>query len=178
MLNARRVQSHDPNPADSLRPFVGRRSRGEVEHRGSRGRNGAFGVTAVEPARVTGGSPDSPLLTIDGRRDGSRIVLTASGEIDISSVECLQRALETARDGGASEIWLDLTATTFLDCTGLRVLREVRVGLLERNRRLVLIRPVGPVRRLLALTGADRDFEIHHTAAMAHETRGGSDRQS
>jgi len=103
-------------------------------------------------------------LTIDRRRVGRRVVLTVAGEVDIGSTDRLQRALDTACDGGAPEIWLDLTCMTFLDCRGLRALRDLRAGLLDRNRRLVLICPVGPVRRLLSLTGCDREFEIHSTA--------------
>ena len=95
-------------------------------------------------------------------------------------------SFESARDTGAPEIWLDRTATTFFDCRGVRVLRDLRAGLLEGRRRLVLICPLGPVRRLLVLTGADREFEIHSTAAaatrpwragVARETRGGPHRQ-
>lgn len=104
------------------------------------------------------------LLTIDRRRAGPRDVLTAVGEVDIGSADRLRRALDSARDGGAPEIWLDLTRTTFIDCLGLRALLELRAGLLDRNRRLVLICPVGPVLRLLALTGCDSEFEIHPTA--------------
>ena len=104
------------------------------------------------------------LLTLERRCDGARVVLTAAGEVDISNAEHLRRALDTARDGDAPEIWLDLARLTFLDCRGLHALRDLRTRLLERDRRLVLIRPAAPVLRLLAVTGCDREFEIHPTA--------------
>ena len=109
----------------------------------------------------------SSLLAIDARRVGPRIVLTVAGEVDISSADDLRQALEAARNAHAAEIWLDLTATTFFDCRGVRTLLDLRAGLREGNRRLVVICPPGPVRRLLVLTGADREFEIRSTAVAA-----------
>ena len=104
------------------------------------------------------------LLTIDRRRVGQRVVLTAAGEVDIGNADRLRRALDTARDGDAPEIWLDLTDMTFIDCRGLRALRDLRAALGERDRRLVLVSPAEPVRRLLALTGCDSEFEIRPPA--------------
>jgi anti-sigma B factor antagonist len=106
-------------------------------------------------------------LRVDEQRVGRRAVLTAVGEVDISSAADLHRALEIAGDAGASEIWLDLTHTTFMDCSGLRALLDRRASLCEANRRLVLICPAGPVLRLLVLTGVDREFEIHPTRTAA-----------
>jgi anti-anti-sigma factor len=81
-------------------------------------------------------SQRSGLLEIHGRRAGPRLVLTAVGEVDIRSVGDLRRALANARDGGASEIWLDLTRTTFIDCSGLHALLDLRAGLRDRDQRL------------------------------------------
>lgn len=94
---------------------------------------------------------------------GSRAVVTAVGEVDLSSAAELERAIEAARERGASEIWLDFTCTTFMDCAGLCTLLEARARLIEEARRLVLICPPGPVLRLLTLTGADGVLEIHPT---------------
>jgi anti-sigma B factor antagonist len=114
------------------------------------------------------------------------VVVTAIGEVDISSADELRRAVESAHDARTAEIWLDLTATSFLDCRGVRTLLDLRAGLRRRHRRLVLICPPGPVRRLLTLTGADRELEVHSTTAAARrpwrsgtvrETRGGACRR-
>jgi anti-anti-sigma factor len=113
---------------------------------------------------MTSSSPAASLLTIDTQRVGPVAVLTAVGEIDISSADDLQSALEAARDGGASDIWLDLAPTAFIDCSGLRVLLDLRADLLTQDRRLVLVCPPGPVRRLLSLTGAEDEFEIEPAA--------------
>lgn len=113
-------------------------------------------------------SETAPLLSIDEQRVGRRAVLTAVGEVDISTACDLRQALATARDGGAAEIWLDFMRTTFMDSSGLHVLVEARATLEEANRRLVVICPAGPVLRLLVLTGVDRELEIHPTRAAAH----------
>jgi anti-anti-sigma factor len=110
----------------------------------------------------------APLLRIEAQGVGRRAVLTAVGEVDISTAADLRRALETARDDGAAEIWLDFTRTTFMDFSGLRVVVAARASLKEAERRLVLICPEGPVLRLLALTGVGRELEIHPTRAAAH----------
>lgn len=117
--------------------------------------------------RASGRSRAASQLTLDEERSGRRSILTAVGEVDISTSADLQRALRTARDMGAAEIWLDLTHTTFMDCSGLRVLLEMRTSLREANRRLVLICPAGPVLRLLTLTHTDRDFDIQPTRTAA-----------
>jgi anti-sigma B factor antagonist len=131
-------------------------------------------------------APRSAPLAIDGRRVGSRVILTVRGEVDISNADEFRHALESAGDTRAAEIWLDLTAASFFDCRGVRALLDLRAGLLDGHRRLVLICPPGPVRRLLVLTGADRELEIHSTAAAARrpwrsgtvrETRGGACRR-
>jgi anti-sigma B factor antagonist len=119
---------------------------------------------------VSNNSQTTSLLRIDEHRVGRRAVLTAVGEVDISSAADLQRALETARDGGAAEIWLDLTRTSFMDCNGLRALLALHTSLRAADRRLVVICPAGPVLRLLVLTGADHELEIHPTRTAACDT--------
>ena len=121
-------------------------------------------------SRVSGNPPTTPLLVFDEQRAGRRAVLTVVGEVDISTAAHLDRALETAGDAGATEIWLDLTHTTFMDCSGLRALLHGQASLREANRRLVLICPAGPVLRLLVLTGVDDEFEIHPTRSTAWNT--------
>jgi anti-anti-sigma factor len=116
---------------------------------------------------MSSSSKTTSLLSIDEHRVGRRAVLTAVGEVDISSAADLQRALEIARDAGAAEIWLDLTRTTFMDCKGLRALFDLHASLHAANRRLVVICPAGPVLRLLVLTGVDRELEIHPSRTAA-----------
>jgi anti-anti-sigma factor len=107
------------------------------------------------------------LLTIGEERVGRRAVLSVAGEVDISNAAGLHAAIESAA-ARAFEIWLDLSAVTFMDSTGLHAMSEARVRLIEANRRLTVICPEGPVLRVLALTGFDRIFEVHPSRSAAN----------
>jgi anti-anti-sigma factor len=87
---------------------------------------------------------DSPPFAVDELRYGDRFVLVAAGEIDISTVSGLRAALARAYDTGADEVWLDLSAVEFMDSTGIH-------ALMEAERRLAVICPDGPVRRVLTV---------------------------
>jgi anti-anti-sigma factor len=121
-------------------------------------------ATATARGPVSTNRQSWPPLTIDVERAGSRVLMTAVGEVDISTVDELERALAVAGETGAAEVFLDLTRMTFLDCLGLRTLLHHRARLLEEKRRLLLICPTAPVLRLLALTGTRGEFEIRPTA--------------
>jgi anti-sigma B factor antagonist len=118
------------------------------------------------PASVA--PPDgTPLFRLAERRVGRRAVLSVTGEVDISTAEALRAAIGTS-SGGASEIWVDLTETTFMDSSGLHVLVCARADLAEADLRVALICPEGPVLRVLKLTGLDRLFEIHASRSAAN----------
>ena len=110
----------------------------------------------VDPPAGDGGAP----LTIAEDRIGRRSVLSVVGEVDISSAADLQAAIE-ATAPRASETWVDLSETTFMDSSGLHAMSRARARLTDANVRLVLVCAGGPVMRVLELTGFDRLFEIH-----------------
>ena len=107
------------------------------------------------------------MLTIGKECVGRRTVLSVGGEVDISNAADLLMAIENAASG-AREIWLDLSATTFMDSSGLHAMAEARARLTQANLRLALICPEGPVLRVLALAGFDRSFEIHASRSAAN----------
>ena len=110
---------------------------------------------------------DAPLLTISEECVGRRAVLSAAGEVDISNAADLRVAIESAATR-AFEVWLDLSALTFMDSSALHAMTEARVHLIEANTRLTLICPEGPILRVLALTGFDQIFEIHASRSAAN----------
>ena len=110
------------------------------------------------------GSP----FTVEEAFVGRRAVLSVTGEIDMGTAPALQEALESAA-GWAFEVWLDLTAATFMDSTGIHAVARVRARLAEGDRRLVVICPNGPVLRVFTLTGLDRLLEIHPSRRAAHD---------
>lgn len=54
-------------------------------------------------------------------RDGGRSIVRVLGELDIATAPQLAEALVEAAGGGAAVV-VDLTATTFLDSSGLRTM--------------------------------------------------------
>ena len=107
------------------------------------------------------------LATISEACVGRRAVLSVDGEVDISNAADLRLAIENAGTR-AFEIWLDLSATTFMDSSGLHAMAEAGARLTRANLRLVLICPEGAVLRVITLTGFDRIFEIHASRSAAH----------
>jgi anti-sigma B factor antagonist len=94
-------------------------------------------------------------LTVERRR-GLRVV-DARGELDLDSAPTLCAALrDGARRCDGEHVIADLTNVGFCDSTGLKALldaaREVEIA----GGRLIAVVPEdGPVRRTLALTGAE-----------------------
>jgi anti-sigma B factor antagonist len=102
------------------------------------------------------------------RQVGRRHVIGFEGELDIATVPALDRALEAAVADAATEVWIDLTETTFMDAAGVHCLLRARAALAPMNRRLAVICADGPARRVLALTGVDESLELFPDRAAAH----------
>lgn len=88
-------------------------------------------------------------------RNGPRAALVVAGELDVASGPPLEHAVARVLDGQGEDFRLDLTALTFMDSTGARSLVRVHHRLEAIGRRLVLVSPTPPVRRVLELLGLD-----------------------
>ena len=93
---------------------------------------------------------DNPPLQIEDTPTGRRV----SGEIDAHTAEVLRAQLlpDTIVDD-VDDVRIDISAVTFIDSSGLRVLLEAHRQLQEAGRRLVLVAPSKPVVRLFEVTG-------------------------
>jgi anti-sigma B factor antagonist len=99
---------------------------------------------------------------------GRRMVLAVDGEVDIASVSVLADAVDSALEGGAAELWIDLTDTLFMDSSGLHALLDTRRRSAELNRRLAIVCPDGPVRHLFELAGVLDQLPVYDDRAAAH----------
>jgi anti-sigma B factor antagonist len=97
--------------------------------------------------------------------DARTSVITVEGELDLSSAPRLQWMLEDALDAGRGRLLIDLSATSFMDSTGLGVLIGVNRRLAEQ--RLSIICPPGVVRQVFDFSGTDGAFEIFDTLDAA-----------
>src|SRR5262245_36448337 len=109
-----------------------------------------------------------PPLEVSARSVGHRTVLQISGEIDLASAQELSREASSALSNGAMELWLDLTAVSFIDVAGVRALLALRTLATTDGRHLAVIAPAGPVRRVMDLTGATARLPLFADRFEAH----------
>jgi anti-sigma B factor antagonist len=110
----------------------------------------------------------APGLDVVIRRVGRRTVIEASGEIDIATAGVLSDAIHVAVEEGASELWIDLVGVAFMDSTGLHVLTVARRRLAPLNRRMSVICPPGPARRVIDIAGLDAAIDVVPSRTAAH----------
>jgi anti-anti-sigma factor len=94
-------------------------------------------------------------------RDGILIVSVA-GEIDLSNADEIRDRVVDAIGTGHDRVALDLTGTTYLDSTGVRLLFDLAARMQARRRRLALVvtdRAI--VRRVIVLTKLDEAVPVH-----------------
>jgi anti-anti-sigma factor len=101
------------------------------------------------------------------QRDDELATIMVSGELDLATVSRLSAAVAEHDDAGL--LVLDLTAVTFIDSTGLRVLIEADRSCARSGSRLVVLAGDGPVRRLLGLCKLDGRLALvtEHPSAAA-----------
>jgi anti-sigma B factor antagonist len=125
-------------------------------------------VTATEEERVPG--PESPVereppvRTVD--RTDAGIVVALTGELDLYNAETVRAALLEACAAEPQRLVVDLSEVRFIDSTALGVLIEAR-SRLEDRRAFRLAAPRLETRRALEISGLDRHFAVHETAAEA-----------
>lgn len=96
-------------------------------------------------------------LTMRIEQLGDSLVLRVAGELDIASAPGLEHSLLHVLESGASSVVLDLTAVTFIDPPGLRVLLWAAGRSHEDGNRLRIDCGSPAVRQLIDLTGAGRE---------------------
>jgi anti-sigma B factor antagonist len=104
------------------------------------------------PAPAGGSIGTSALIT--SRVAGGRVNIGLAGEIDATNVDRLRTALFTHLDQGRTEVVVDISALTFIDCAGLAVIRAAAAYAQRIGGSMRLGGTPHPsVRRLLQLTG-------------------------
>ena len=108
----------------------------------------------TEPTGPAGMSSDAdlqPSFEVCPGSEQHAATVRAAGDIDLMSAGQLQAALTEAA-GTASEITADMTAVTYCDSAGIRVLFTT-----ARSSRLTVILPAsGPITTMVRLAGLDQ----------------------
>jgi anti-sigma B factor antagonist len=130
----------------------------------------AFGHPSISlPPNEAAREEDArPAMTVSRRRVGHRTVLAVTGEVDLATAPELRSAVDTALASGAQELWLDLSATAFMDSSGLHVLLDAHRRIRGLRRRLAIVCPGGPVRRLFEIAGVADALPLYEDRATAH----------
>jgi anti-anti-sigma factor len=100
---------------------------------------------------------------------GQTAVVTAAGEIDLTTADGFRDALLSALSDGALGLVVDLTMTTFIDSAGVTALVRATRRAAASGATVRLAVTAQPVLRVLNLVGIDRLIEVHPsvTAALA-----------
>jgi anti-sigma B factor antagonist len=93
------------------------------------------------------------------RADGLEgVTLVLSGELDLAGTDCLLRAAENVPAGGA--LTLDLSALSFMDSSGLKVLMNLDRRSKREGWSLAIANPRGQVLHLIELCGFGQRLPI------------------
>jgi anti-sigma B factor antagonist len=97
-------------------------------------------------------------------------VVTLPGSIDIFSARRLGIELDSVLASGVTTVIADMTATTFCDSSGARIMVAACEQAAANNLEMRLVVPHTFVLRALALTGLDRSLPVYLTldGALAH----------
>jgi len=99
------------------------------------------------------------LSTTLAHPDSRTTVVTCSGELDAYTAPNLRETVHATR--AATELLvLDLTATTFIDSSGLGVLVGAHRRMRERGGELRLVRPAPLVARIFELVGLEAVLDL------------------
>jgi anti-sigma B factor antagonist len=98
---------------------------------------------------------------------GEAHLIAASGEIDQVSSRLLADALRRATLDGDGRVVLDLSETSFIDSSGISALLNGLRRLTRQRRRLVVVCPPGPPRRVFEVLGLVGTFDLVDSRADA-----------
>ena len=107
------------------------------------------------------------LLELETEQDGGHVRLVLRGELDISSAQVLEDALERLEADQPSTLLIDLRALEFLDSTGLRTLVSADQRARDAGRRLAIVRGPEAVDRIFNVTRLDERLDLVDDPAAA-----------
>ena len=102
------------------------------------------------------------LARIEYEHRGRVLVVRIDGEVDLSNAEQIRNDVSSALPHDGAGIVLDLTPTTYLDSSGIRLLFDLAQRLQDRRQQLALVvTDEALVRRVIILTRLDEAVPLH-----------------
>jgi anti-anti-sigma factor len=115
---------------------------------------GSVATASIQEVRIMSSRKDAAVppfgLWVGSFRDGDRQVVVLEGELDLATMDGVERALVRAGGTDARLIVVDLRELEFMDCSGLRVLWAAHR---REGERLVLVRGPEHVQRVFEISG-------------------------
>ena len=109
-------------------------------------------MTDDAPRQGLLGGGSHELAVVSASEHDGTMVVTVSGEVDISNVDRVAQVIFDQPNTGDGLI-VDLTQVRYLDSTAVSLLHDLALRLLHRAQRLVVVSPAdSPPRRVLELT--------------------------
>lgn len=101
------------------------------------------------------------LADLRARRDDGVVIVTVTGEIDMSNAGALRDAIVEATPNDALGLVLDFTSVDYIDSTGVHLLYRLGDNLRARGQTLrVVIPPDSPSSDALRLAGVQRHVDV------------------
>jgi anti-anti-sigma factor len=98
--------------------------------------------------------------------EGSHLIV-AGGELDIGATSEMSAIFAMSAAGPQDAVVLDLTNVDFIDSSALGTILRAAQQLERANKRMHVVAPEGPVRRLLEITGTASRFTLHSSRESA-----------
>jgi anti-sigma B factor antagonist len=118
---------------------------------------------------------DVPFRLYVEQRPGGCCVVVASGEADLHAAPELDRSIRNCEGGDVKLVVVDLTEATLLDSTALGILVAAHGRLAKQGIPLKLVCTNRLIRRVLAISGLDRVFDIYTSSSAALDGQEASD---
>lgn len=96
-------------------------------------------------------------ITISNRElSNGWVAIAVEGEVDLATVEDLQTAIDQVLADSGDHLVVDLTASSFMDSTGLKVLVMSHRKFDDVGRLFAIAVDGGPISRLIDLSGVNK----------------------
>jgi anti-sigma B factor antagonist len=99
-------------------------------------------------------------LRVEVREVEGGALVALFGELDISEIEQVEKALAKAEARQPNVVVIDLRGIEFMDSSGIRLMVEADLRARQADRRLLLVRGPEPVHRVFTIALLDRRLEF------------------
>ena len=106
-------------------------------------------------------------MEISVQNKSGAVILSPSGDVDLSSSRELQQSVKQAMEGRPSRVVVDLTDVPYMDSSGVATLVEAMQIARKQSTRLVLCCMQSKVRSIFEIARLDRVFTIVDDAEQA-----------